>query len=127
MSVVKFQKNKVTSGFIDSRLGKKIRTYLFFQGNNFANLDFFLQTMWIVIIFGIIYQLFSAIKGSNFSMIQFFLALSILGAFMYLMLFEAGRSRYLISFLPVLSLMSAFGYQTMGEENNESKYWTKFD
>ena len=127
LSVLKFQKNQVTSKFIDSKFGQKIRSYLFFQGNNFANLDFFLQIIWIVIIYGIIYQLFSIIKGNNFSMIQLFLALSILGAFMYLMLFEAGRSRYLISFLPVLSLMSAFGYQTMGEENNESKYWTKFD
>ena len=116
LSVLKFQKNQVTSKFIDSKFGQKIRSYLFFQGNNFANLDFFLQIIWIVIIYGIIYQLFSIIKGNNFSMIQLFLALSILGAFMYLMLFEAGRSRYLISFLPVLSLMSAFGYQTMGEE-----------
>ena len=126
LSVLKFQKNQVTSKFIDSKFGQKIRSYLFFQGNNFANLDFFLQIIWIVIIYGIIYQLFSIIKGNNFSMIQLFLALSILGAFMYLMLFEAGRSRYLISFLPVLSLMSAFGYQAK-EENSESKYWTKSD
>ena len=126
LSVLKFQKNQVTSKFIDSKFGQKIRSYLFFQGNNFANLDFFLQIIWIVIIYGIIYQLFSVIKGNNFSMIQLFLALSILGAFMYLMLFEAGRSRYLISFLPVLSLMSAFGYQAK-EENSESKYWTKSD
>ena len=126
LSVLKFQKNQVTSKFIDSKFGQKIRSYLFFQGNNFANLDFFLQIIWIVIIYGIIYQLLSIIKGNNFSMIQLFLALSILGAFMYLMLFEAGRSRYLISFLPVLSLMSAFGYQAK-EENSESKYWTKSD
>ena len=126
LSVLKFQKNQVTSKFIDSKFGQKIRSYLFFQGNNFANLDFFLQIIWIAIIYGIIYQLFSVIKGNNFSMVQLFLALAILGAFMYLMLFEAGRSRYLISFLPVLSLMSAFGYQAK-EENSESKYWTKSD
>lgn len=89
-------------------------------------MDFFLQIIWIAIIYGIIYQLFSVIKGNNFSMVQLFLALAILGAFMYLMLFEAGRSRYLISFLPVLSLMSSFGYQAKGE-NSESKYWTKSD
>ena len=77
LSVLKFQKNQVTSKFIDSKFGQKIRSYLFFQGNNFANLDFFLQIIWIVIIYGIIYQLFSIIKGNNFSMIQLFLALSI--------------------------------------------------
>ena len=72
-------------------------------------------------IFGIIYQLFSVIKSNNFSMIQLFLALSILGAFMYLMVFEAGRSRYLISFLPVLILMSAFGYQSKGGNIHETE------
>jgi hypothetical protein len=127
LSFLKFQKNKVTSRLIESKTAQKMRNYLFFQGSNFANLDFFLQTMWVVMIVGIIYQLSSVLQSTNFSTLQLFLALSILGAVMYLMLFEAGRSRYLISFLPVLILLSAFGYQTFEEKINEFKYRIKPD
>lgn len=68
---------------------------------------------------GIILSIRNSIIINNLSSVNLYLALSILGAIMYLMLFEAGRSRYLISFLPVLILFSAIGYQTKEEKQDE--------
>lgn len=116
LSFLKFQENKITSALINSKFGMKIRTYLFFQGNNFINLDSYLQVMWLIIITGIALQFFQTIVKKNYSVINLFLSLSILGAFMYLMIFEAGRSRYLISFLPILILQSSLGFHSLKGE-----------
>lgn len=68
---------------------------------------------------GIILSIRNSIIINDLSSVNLYLALSILGAIMYLMVFEAGRSRYLISFLPVLILFSAIGYQTKEEKQDE--------
>ncbi|MCJ1996248.1 hypothetical protein GYN67_06065 [Lactococcus piscium] len=117
LSYVKLQKNNVTSKFIESKIGKKIRNYIFFQGSNFTNLDLFLQIIWIAMIYGIIVRVLGIIKENDFTSINLFLTLVGLGAFIYLLLFEAGRSRYLLSFLPILILLSAFGYHPVKEKN----------
>ncbi|OXE60580.1 hypothetical protein ADH69_08455 [Limosilactobacillus reuteri] len=51
------------------------------------------------------FMIFATIKVDNSLVIK----LTILGGFIFLLLFEGGRSRYLIQFLPYLITLSSLG------------------
>ena len=62
------------------------------------------QIIWVLLL---LLTLFSH-KNQNF--LATVLRLTIIGAFLYLLLFEGGRSRYLIQFLPAFIVLAALGF-----------------
>ena len=73
---------------------------LFLYGEYIANFRFLAQMVWIFILTLIFFG------WSNRSKIVQLLRLSLIGTFLFLLIFEGGRSRYLIQTLPVILLMT---------------------
>mgnify|MGYP005760017897 CR=1 FL=1 len=67
------------------------------------------QLAWIAVILGLLANSFST--GSH----EFLLKLAITGGLLYLLLFEGGRSRYLVQFLPFFVLIAAVSVDRLGK------------
>ncbi|ALX88028.1 hypothetical protein LCAM36_2481 [Lacticaseibacillus paracasei] len=81
-------------------------------------MSFYYQVVWLLALVGILLSLVKVnpVKDKWVSI----LILSMLGAFLYLLLFEGGRSRYLIQYLPTLIPLSAWGWYVNTEKNIEN-------
>ena len=89
-----------------SEFQTKLRDTYYQQGKRTNNLRFVMQILWIVVLLGMLLSFFvKDIQGGTLLIIK----LTIIGAFLYLLLFEGGRSRYLIQYLPFFYLLSANG------------------
>lgn len=71
---------------------------------NISGYKFFPQIVWVV---ALLFMLLASI-GDSFETIQL-LKYTIVGGFIFLLLFEGGRSRYLIQFLPYLFTLAGLG------------------
>lgn len=71
---------------------------------NMGGYKFFPQIIWVV---ALVFMLFATV-GDSGETLQF-LKYTIVGGFVFLLLFEGGRSRYLIQFLPYLFTLSGLG------------------
>lgn len=67
------------------------------------NVAVLIQICWVVVLFNLLFIL----KMDDFD--SQLLKYSLVGFFTFLLIFEAGRSRYLIQFLPLIILTSSFG------------------
>lgn len=65
-----------------------------------------MQLIWIVISFGLF---LSIIKVNTINWFILWMEITLFGAILFLMIFEGGRSRYLIQFLPAIISLSSFG------------------
>lgn len=74
---------------------------LFLYGEYIANFRFIAQMVWILLLSCLFFSWKNRTK-----MIQF-LRLALIGGFLFLLVFEGGRSRYLIQFLPVFLLFAS--------------------
>lgn len=81
------------SGFLEDSF------YLY--GERIADYRYLAQIMWLVVLTPIVLAFYDRKPYINM------LRLSILGAFLFLLLFEGGRSRYMIQFLPVFLIFSS--------------------
>lgn len=89
-----------------SEFQTKLRDTYYQQGKRTNNLRFVMQILWIVVLLGMLLSFFvKDIQGGTLLIIK----LTIIGALLYLLLFEGGRSRYLIQYLPFFYLLSANG------------------
>ncbi|BBC61612.1 hypothetical protein QQG09_00275 [Melissococcus plutonius] len=70
------------------------------------DLRFFMQCIWLVVLVGMLFS-YKEVKNAKIGLI---LKLSILGGLFFLLLFEGGRSRYLIQYLPMFYLLAGLGY-----------------
>lgn len=70
---------------------------------NWNGLKIINQLVWTL---ALVFMVVATIKANNSGLI---LKLTILGGFVFLLLFEGGRSRYLIQFLPYLITLSSLG------------------
>ncbi|WP_142429124.1 glycosyltransferase family protein, partial [Enterococcus faecalis] len=97
------------------RDSNRSRFKIFLQDNYFqvgkwtSFMKLYMQIMWLITIIGMF------ITGCSFNMKkidekELIIKLTIIGAMMFLLLFEGGRSRYLIQFLPFFYLLSAIGW-----------------
>ncbi|MDD2214439.1 MAG: hypothetical protein PHR21_07895 [Oscillospiraceae bacterium] len=77
-----------------------LQSFLYLYGNHVQDFRFAAQLFWVFLLS----LIFWACKERDF-WIQT-LRLSLLGGFLFLLLFEGGRSRYMIQFLPVLLLLA---------------------
>lgn len=82
-----------------------LRDMYYQQGKKTNVVRFSMQIVWIVIIIGLIYSF----KSEKNDYVLYCMKLTIIGAFLYLLLFEGGRSRYLIQYLPFFLIVSSIG------------------
>lgn len=66
-----------------------------------------IQLCWIVLLANLVFVLQKSDYNSQF------LKYAIVGFFAFLLIFESGRSRYLIQFLPLIILLSGIGYENL--------------
>lgn len=80
-----------------------IKSFFYLYGEHIADYRFIAQIVWIICL-GLIF--FGSNLSENYKLVQV-LKLGMIGGFMFLLLFEGGRSRYLIQFLPMLLILSS--------------------
>ncbi len=100
----------------DTAFSKWVRSYVYVEGANYRFYGFFIQIIWIVLSLGLF--LFYR-HYSNVQWFQLWMQISLFGGLLFLLIFEAGRSRYLIQFLPAIITVSAIGLS--GNLVNEGK------
>ncbi|WP_125566375.1 TIGR03766 family XrtG-associated glycosyltransferase [Companilactobacillus insicii] len=86
-------------------ISNKIKNYVFLYGRHIADFRFAAQLWWITLLIIIALGF-----GPRSDLIQL-LRLSLVGGFMFLLLFEGGRSRYLIQYLPCILLLGTFSFE----------------
>ncbi|OZG57177.1 hypothetical protein BTIS_1584 [Bifidobacterium tissieri] len=74
-----------------------------------------MQTFYIPLIAGMLLFTMLVYRRRKFTNTSVWLALSLFGGFLFLMLFESGTSRYLIQFLPLIVMLSGMGWATWKE------------
>ncbi len=99
--------NKWLSNIQKTSLAKKIRNYIYVGGEKYYLFGIIIQLIWIVVVVGVtLFPLY--FNPSNFY--QLWMQITIFGGLLFLMIFEAGRSRYLIQFSPAILTISSLGY-----------------
>ena len=78
----------------------KLRNFFYLYGTNLSDFRYLAQVWWII------WLLLIALGGRQMSKLAQVLRLTIFGGMMFLLLFEGGRSRYLIQFLPAFLLLA---------------------
>lgn len=99
--------NQALLKFQQNTFSRFIRSIVYTQGTRYAYYAASIQIIWIVISFSIcIYPFFYSEKEY-----KLWMQIAIFGGLLYLLIFEAGRTRYLIQFLPAVITISACGLQ----------------
>lgn len=83
----------------------KVQNFFYLYGNNVGDFRFLTQIWWCIWLGGI----FFAWKDNR--KITQAMRLSIIGGFIFLLIFEGGRSRYLIQFLPAFLILLTFNFE----------------
>lgn len=101
--------NQVAVNAPDSRIDEILQDTYYQNGHNVGNIRFFMQIMWIITLIGLVFTV--GIRDPNhYTQV---LKLGILGALLFLLLFEGGRSRYLFQFLPMIYILAGVGIKQM--------------
>ncbi|MFD0898607.1 glycosyltransferase family protein [Loigolactobacillus binensis] len=94
-----------------------IRSFFFIYGSRQAVYFVAAQIIWIGILLGVI---FSWLDSSVFARS---LRLSLFGTLLFLLLFEGGRSRYLIQALPMIYILAVIGWTRVGASHLLTLDW----
>ncbi|EHM3059496.1 glycosyltransferase family 39 protein [Enterococcus faecalis] len=103
-----------------SKFQSFFRDFYYQQGKRTRTLRFYMQILWIFTLFGM-YLTTVSFDKKQISYRELIIKLTIIGAMMFLLLFEGGRSRYLIQFLPFFYLLSAIGWESVLTATNRRK------
>ncbi|PZL71874.1 hypothetical protein CI088_11615 [Enterococcus plantarum] len=87
-----------------------LRDTYYQQGEKVKTVRFFMHFMWIITLIGLLLVTKKQYNDDEYDTLLAIFKLTILGAFLYLLLFEGGRSRYLIQYLPTIYILSANGF-----------------
>lgn len=85
-------------------IANKLKNFIFLYGENIADFRFVTQLVWLFCLLVILFGHGKVTTGI------WIMRLSLVGAFLFLLLFEGGRSRYLIQFLPCFILLAALSW-----------------
>lgn len=86
-------------------ISNQLKNYIFLYGVHIADFRFIAQFVWII------WLTLIALGSTSRNRIHQLLRVSMIGGFMFLLLFEGGRSRYLIQFLPCFLLLGSLSTQ----------------
>ena len=111
--------------------------YEFTKDNAFAQFvrDFFLnsdkdsflfysllkQAVWIIMASGLVFALWKYRPNDSLN----FLILAVFGGLLFLQIFEGGKTRYLIQFLPQILILSAVGLTQYPLDLTRMEFWEK--
>ncbi|MCM2437067.1 hypothetical protein EFS54_06645 [Periweissella beninensis] len=102
-----------------SGLKRLIQEFYYPQGKHLADFRYIAQVWWIAIL-GVIVLGWQ--QKNKFTMVM---RLAIIGGFVYLLIFEGGRSRYLIQFLPMFLVLASLCWVTSINLIKEKFAWLK--
>lgn len=97
----------------NTKFASLIRTYVYVEGENYYIYASFIQIIWIIISFGLLISTFF-FNGEN--SYQLWMQITLFGGIIFLMIFEGGRTRYLIQFLPAIITTSSVGLYNLYEK-----------
>ncbi|MCJ1996251.1 hypothetical protein GYN67_06080 [Lactococcus piscium] len=110
----KLVRNNMTREFIDSKFGKFIRKNIFPIDQTYLTYELLLQITYIVVIMESLLALINiAFTDLERDKTAMYILITLLGMFLYFGLFEFGRSRYLLSFWPMIVSVSTIPYLKM--------------
>ncbi|GAB2027628.1 hypothetical protein OfM2_15320 [Lactovum odontotermitis] len=118
-------KSKALAPFINSSFGKFLRSFIYRNNPVDQTKDtsthvyvyrLLSQLVFILMVIGVF---LSVIRKEDYNFNHIWLLLTLMGGMAFLLIFEGGRSRYLIQFLPSIVLLSGIGYA--GGNNAEDK------
>lgn len=116
----------IYKNFRETRLANFIRSFYTLDAPRYTILSILQQSIYLATVIGIalscIYSqkpsfLLHSKEDNKKSYIAWWLAISLLGAILFLLLFESGRSKYLIQFLPQIILLSSIGWSIYLEKH----------
>lgn len=88
-------------------MNKDIFKSLYFSYGKYTDfISINMQIMWIITLIGVLLSLLKKDNDFNVKLLK----LTLLGAFAFLLLFESGRSRYLIQYIFFINILSIHGY-----------------
>ncbi|MCZ9310754.1 hypothetical protein PAF15_02025 [Weissella koreensis] len=96
-----------------------LQSFVYKDGKNLKNYQFLAQLIWLLLLFTLIFA-----RSHNDEWVQI-LRIAILGGLFYLLIFEGGRTRYLIQFLPLIFLLSAYNSDLSWNFLNRGFRWAK--
>lgn len=111
--------NIIQTKLTKSKVGHKIRDIVYVGRPYYANYALYMQVVWLILVFGLVAYFRKFKRVSSTEMV---FQLVLFGGILFLSLFEAGRSRYLIQFLPVIILLSSMGYLTNEDSLSDKHY-----
>ncbi|MGX4763049.1 glycosyltransferase family protein [Holzapfeliella sp. JNUCC 72] len=85
-----------------------LRKFLYGQGSKTAVTKWFAQVIWLVLWIIVTCSIASLFRKQTSSLSTDWLTLTVLGGFIFLSLFESGRGRYVIQFLPYYFLLAGY-------------------
>lgn len=90
----------------ETAFARWIRSYVYVSGENYFLYAGAMQLVWILIAVGLV---FGAIFFKRTNTFGLWMEITLFGGILFLMIFEGGRTRYMIQFLPSIATISAFG------------------
>ena len=104
-------KNLESQGWLEQGLAK----LYFTDGDYFSVFSFYSQLVWVFAVFLLIC---SFRRNDAFTCM---LRLAVIGALVFLLLFEGGRSRYLVQFLPVFCMLCSLGLSALVKTHHSTE------
>ena len=101
-------------GLKNKKMTADIEKYLYPDGEEVIIYKLWAQIIFVIVAFGVLASSWKSVE--NRDLLEHRQQLSVLGGILFLLLFEGGRSRYLMQFMPVIILVSSYGYQYIGEK-----------
>ena len=96
-------------------LAKWVRTYfLSIDARSTSIMNFVKQVIWIVLSAGLVGAYLKRRDTDDFN----FLSLAVFGGLLFLTIFEGGKTRYLIQFLPQILLVASIGLAGFVKKEN---------
>ena len=84
-------------------------TFVYKDKSNYNTFATFLQLVMCLMVLGFVVSIYSELTEKAGSDSFYFVLLSVFGGILFLMIFEAGKSRYLIQFFPQITIISSIG------------------
>ncbi|MGT2666130.1 glycosyltransferase family 39 protein [Streptococcus rifensis] len=113
--------NPLTDKTVNNGLAQFVRHYLIYTDESgFQYYDYFIQFIWVLLSLGLVF--FFIHSKTPFDQTNQFLGLALFGGLLFLQLFEGGKSRYLIQFLPQIIFIAALGWGNWTFKNTPSSY-----
>ncbi|MER0122318.1 hypothetical protein ABPH35_02960 [Streptococcus sp. ZJ93] len=91
-----------------TKIAQYIRSFIYVEGGRYYLYALGIQIIWIIISLGLL--LFCKFYNTK-NLYQLWMQITIFGGLLFLFIFEAGRSRYLIQFLPAIITVSSIGWE----------------